>query len=68
MVQPSDIWYTAKEEMERRTAMRPNRISFEDLVDRNKQQLLKDEDALEKIENKIDEKHAKRLEKKTYVN
>ncbi|QHT46469.1 FbpB family small basic protein [Bacillus sp. SB49] len=48
--------------------MRPNRISFEDLVDRNKQQLLKDEDALEKIENKIDEKHAKRLEKKTYVN
>ncbi|WP_081988474.1 FbpB family small basic protein [Halobacillus sp. BBL2006] len=48
--------------------MRPNRISFEDLVDQNKQQLLKDEEALDKIERDIDEKHVKKLAQAPYVN
>lgn len=47
--------------------MRPNRISFEDLVDRNKQQLLQDDDALEEIEKQIDEKHSKRIDPNAYV-
>lgn len=48
--------------------MRPNRISFEDLVDQNKQQLLKDKEALDKIEREIDEKHVKKLSSTSYVN
>ncbi|MGP4062233.1 FbpB family small basic protein [Halobacillus sp. H74] len=47
--------------------MRPNRISFEDLVDRNKQQLLQDQEAIEKIEQEIDEKHSKRIDFDEYV-
>ncbi|SFJ90792.1 Fur-regulated basic protein B [Halobacillus dabanensis] len=49
--------------------MRNNRrISFEDLVDRNKQQLLNDHEAIEKIERQIDEKHTKRKNSEAYVN
>ncbi|RWZ60785.1 FbpB family small basic protein [Halobacillus fulvus] len=43
--------------------MRPGRLSFEELVDQNKQELLKDEQAIEKIEKQIDEKHTKKQSK-----
>ncbi|TGB05103.1 FbpB family small basic protein [Halobacillus salinus] len=48
--------------------MRSNRISFENLVDQNKRQLLNDEQALEKIEQEIDEKHAKKSKSESIVN
>ncbi|WP_226578204.1 FbpB family small basic protein [Halobacillus litoralis] len=44
-----------------------HRISFEDLVDRNKEQLLQDQEAIEKIERQIDEKHTKRINSDAYV-
>ncbi|MGP4075032.1 FbpB family small basic protein [Halobacillus sp. K22] len=47
--------------------MRTSRISFEELVAQNKQQLLKDQKAIDKIEELIDEKHVKKLED-SYVN
>lgn len=36
--------------------------SFEDLVNENIQQLLKDEEALERIERKVDERYVKELQ------
>ncbi|ASF39224.1 MULTISPECIES: FbpB family small basic protein [Halobacillus] len=47
--------------------MRMSRISFEELVAQNKQQLLEDQKAIDKIEELIDEKHTKKLES-SYVN
>ncbi|WLR47131.1 FbpB family small basic protein [Halobacillus litoralis] len=44
------------------------RISFEDLVDRNKRQLLNDQEAIEKIERQIDEKHTRKNDSDAYVN
>lgn len=35
------------------------RQSYKDLIDKNKRELLKDDSALEKIEQKLDEKHSK---------
>lgn len=43
------------------------RMSFEDLVDLNKKQLLKDQEAIEEIERQIDEKHSKRMDSDEYV-
>lgn len=37
------------------------RQSYKDLIDQNKKDLLKDEDALKKIERKLDDKHSNRL-------
>lgn len=34
------------------------RRTFQDLIDKNKQELLNDEDTAEKIERKLEEKHA----------
>ncbi|MBA2174364.1 FbpB family small basic protein [Halobacillus locisalis] len=48
--------------------MRPQRISFEHLVDRNKQQLLKDDKAIEKIEKQIDDKHTRKTDSASLVN
>lgn len=40
--------------------MRKRKLSFKDLVTNNKQEINKDEKALEKIEIKIDSKHTKK--------
>ncbi|MDN4073290.1 MULTISPECIES: FbpB family small basic protein [Fictibacillus] len=41
--------------------MRKNRhLSFKDLVKENKRQLLGDQEAMERIEKKLEEKHTKR--------
>lgn len=48
--------------------MRPQRISFEHLVDQNKQQLLRDEKAIEKIEKQIDDKHTRKSDSESLVN
>ncbi|MCA1023467.1 FbpB family small basic protein [Halobacillus litoralis] len=45
-----------------------HRLSFEELVDRNKQQLLQDEEAIEDIERQIDEKHTNKLRPGHYMN
>lgn len=37
------------------------RQSFKELIDQNKRDLLKDIEALEEIEKKLDEKHSSRL-------
>ncbi|MEQ6377972.1 FbpB family small basic protein [Bacillaceae bacterium S4-13-56] len=39
--------------------MRPRKISFDDLVNQNKQDLLKDQDAMVQIERKIEDKRLK---------
>ncbi|SIS38238.1 FbpB family small basic protein [Salimicrobium flavidum] len=39
--------------------MRPQRVSFQDLVRQNREQLWSDEKQIEKIEKQIDEKHMK---------
>lgn len=36
------------------------RQSFKDLIDKNKRELLSDEDALERIDRKLEEKHSYR--------
>ncbi|WNF35190.1 FbpB family small basic protein [Bacillaceae bacterium IKA-2] len=42
--------------------MRKNKkTSFDDLVDENRQELLNDEIAMEKIEERLDNKHYQRL-------
>lgn len=38
-----------------------NKMSFADLVNENKQELLNDEEAMEKIEERLDNKHNQRL-------
>lgn len=53
---------TCKPKRKELNELRPTRISFEHLVDQNKEQLLNDEKALEKIEKQIDEKHARKSE------
>ncbi|MCT8137909.1 FbpB family small basic protein [Anaerobacillus sp. CMMVII] len=39
------------------------KMSFDDLVNQNKKELLNDEEALEKIEERLDNKHYERLKK-----
>lgn len=41
---------------------RPRKRSFDQLVLENKQQLLQDEEALEKIEKRLEEKYLKKAE------
>ena len=41
---------------------RPRKRSFSELVQENKQALLKDEQALEKLEQKLEQKHLKKAE------
>ncbi|MFG6149095.1 FbpB family small basic protein [Halobacillus sp. B23F22_1] len=48
--------------------MRPNRISFEELVDQNKQELLNDQQALDKIDDQLDEKRVKNTDKNEMIN
>ncbi|WP_082234346.1 FbpB family small basic protein [Halobacillus massiliensis] len=48
--------------------MRPNRPSFEELVSQNKEQLLKDQQAMDKIDDIIDEKRMSLLDKKKMIN
>ncbi|MCP3030632.1 FbpB family small basic protein [Halobacillus sp. A1] len=48
--------------------MRPNRISFEELVDQNKKQLLADQQALDKIDAQVDEKMLKNTDKNKTLN
>ncbi|GGF12411.1 hypothetical protein GCM10010954_08900 [Halobacillus andaensis] len=48
--------------------MRPNRISFEELVDQNKQELLNDQQALDKIDDQLDEKRVKNTDKNQMIN
>ncbi|WP_347860726.1 FbpB family small basic protein [Salimicrobium sp. PL1-032A] len=43
--------------------MRPQRLSFKDLVRENREELLKDEEQLEQIEKQIDDKHMKQLDR-----
>lgn len=43
--------------------MRNHRQSFQSLVDKNRQQLLRDQKALDKIEEKLDEKYIKKFTK-----
>jgi hypothetical protein len=40
-------------------ARRVRRLSFKDLVQMNRQELLKDQDALDKIELRLEKKHMK---------
>jgi hypothetical protein len=37
------------------------KLSFDDLVNQNKKELLRDEEAMEKIEERLDKKHFERL-------
>ncbi|MCP3026301.1 FbpB family small basic protein [Halobacillus sp. A5] len=48
--------------------MRPNRISFEELVDQNKQELLNDQQALDKIDDHLDEKRVNHNDKNKMIN
>ncbi|MFD2925321.1 FbpB family small basic protein [Halobacillus naozhouensis] len=48
--------------------MRPNRTSFEELVNQNKEQLMNDQQALEQIDKQIDEKRTKTTDKSKFVN
>lgn len=48
--------------------MRPNRISFENLVYQNKQKLLQDSNALDRIDKQIDDKYTKNSKTDSLVN
>ncbi|MFC7061387.1 FbpB family small basic protein [Halobacillus seohaensis] len=48
--------------------MRTNRISFEELVDQNKQKLLKDQQALDEIDDLLDEKRLKSTDENKSIN
>ncbi|GAA0315098.1 hypothetical protein GCM10008967_02010 [Bacillus carboniphilus] len=41
---------------------RPRKRSFSELVQENKQALLKDEEALQKLEEKLEQKHLQKAE------
>ncbi|WP_173916640.1 FbpB family small basic protein [Halobacillus sp. Marseille-Q1614] len=48
--------------------MRPNRPTFEELVSQNKEELLKDQQALDKIDDLIDKKRLNPKEKNRMIN
>nr|WP_101844855.1 FbpB family small basic protein [Halobacillus sp. Marseille-P3879] len=48
--------------------MRTNRISFEELVDQNKQKLLNDQQALDKIDEHLDEKRVNNSDQNKMIN
>ncbi|MFQ3546083.1 FbpB family small basic protein [Halobacillus rhizosphaerae] len=48
--------------------MRAPRISFKELVDHNKKEMLEDQDKMEKIEKQLDDKHTKSEESSSNVN
>ncbi len=53
---------------ERSLIMRTNRISFEELVDQNKQKLLNDQQALDKIDEHLDEKRVNNSDQNKMIN
>ncbi|WP_138415139.1 FbpB family small basic protein [Aquibacillus sediminis] len=48
--------------------MRPRKLSFEELVNQNKQELLSDHQAMTKIEEQLEKRHEQLTKKIKYVN